>query len=101
MGLIAEAKLNVLPIPNYSALVNVRYGSFDAALRDAQALIGFGPASIETVDSKVLVAGAERYHLGRRSGFLPGRRGLPAMGVNLVEFVGDTEAGGRGGRCGG
>ena len=54
LGLLAEAKLNVLPIPTHSALVNVRYGSFDAALRDAQALIRFGAASIETVDSKVL-----------------------------------------------
>ena len=54
LGLLAEAKLNVLPIPTHSALVNVRYASFDAALRDAQALIRFGAASIETVDSKVL-----------------------------------------------
>ena len=54
LGFVAEAKLNVLPIPKYSALVNVRYGSFDAALRDAQALTAFGAASIETVDSKVL-----------------------------------------------
>ena len=46
----------MLPIPKYIALVNVRYGSFDAALRDAQALIRFGAASIETVDSKVLGA---------------------------------------------
>ena len=43
-----------MPIPKHSALVNVRYGSFDAALRDAQELIRFGAASIETVDSKVL-----------------------------------------------
>src|SRR5690349_7111968 len=54
LALIAEAKLNVVPIPKHSTLVNVRYGSFDAALRDAQELIRFGAASIETVDSRVL-----------------------------------------------
>ncbi|NUB03405.1 FAD-binding protein, partial [Azospirillum melinis] len=54
LGLLAEAKLNVLPIPRHAALVNLRYDSFDAALRDARTLIGFSPASIETVDSKVL-----------------------------------------------
>src|SRR6185312_186572 len=54
LALIAEAKLNVVPIPKHSVLVNVRYNSFDAALRDAQELIRFGAASIETVDSKVL-----------------------------------------------
>ncbi|MCI0755737.1 hypothetical protein [Teichococcus vastitatis] len=38
----------------YLALVNLRYDSFDAALRDAGRLMTFGAASIETVDSKVL-----------------------------------------------
>src|SRR3954452_9970835 len=32
LGLIAEAELNVLPIPKQAALVNIRYDSFDAAL---------------------------------------------------------------------
>ena len=36
LGFLVEAKLNVLPIPTHSALVNVRYDSFDAALRDAR-----------------------------------------------------------------
>ena len=31
--MLAEAKLNLLPIPKHSALVNLRYASFDAALR--------------------------------------------------------------------
>ena len=35
LAFLAEAKLNVLPIPRHTALVNVRYDSFDAALRDA------------------------------------------------------------------
>ncbi len=39
LGLVAEAELNVLPVPRRSALVNVRYDSFDAALRDARALV--------------------------------------------------------------
>ena len=52
--MLAEAKLNVLPIPKHTALVNVRYGSFDAALRDAQELVRFGAASIETLEFKVL-----------------------------------------------
>jgi len=37
LGFIAEAELNVLPIPKQAALVNIRYDSFDAALRDAYA----------------------------------------------------------------
>ncbi len=92
LAFVAEAKLNVLPIPKHAALVNVRYGSFDAALRDAQELIRFGAASIETVDSKVLgLAQGDVIWDSVRSHF-PEDNGERATGVNLVEFVGDTEA---------
>ena len=55
LGYVVEAKLNVLPIPKYAVLVNVRYTSFMDALRDANALMAHKPLSIETVDSKVLM----------------------------------------------
>ena len=44
LALLAEAKLNVVPISTHPALVNIRYGSFDAALRDARELGRFGAA---------------------------------------------------------
>jgi len=91
LALIAEAKLNVVPIPKYSALVNVRYGSFDAALRDAKDLIRFGPASIETVDSKVLGLAQEDVVWESVQQYFPEDEGQRATGVNLVEFVGDIE----------
>jgi FAD/FMN-containing dehydrogenase/Fe-S oxidoreductase len=91
LGFIAEAKLNVLPIPKHSALVNVRYDSFDAALRDAQALIRFGAASIETVDSKVLALARNDIIWEDVREFFPDDNGQTATGVNLVEFVGDSE----------
>ncbi len=55
LGFIVEARLNVLPIPKHSILVNVRYAGFMDALRDAKALMAHKPLSIETVDSKVLM----------------------------------------------
>jgi FAD/FMN-containing dehydrogenase len=91
LGLLAEAKLNVLPIPTHTALVNVRYGGFDAALRDAQALIRFGAASIETVDSKVLALAQDDIVWEDVRDFFPDDGGEPAAGVNLVEFVGHSE----------
>ena len=91
LGFLVEAKLNVLPIPTHSALVNVRYDSFDAALRDARALISFGAASIETVDSKVLgLAQSDPIWEDVRA-FLPDDDGQPAAGINLVEFIGYSE----------
>jgi (R)-2-hydroxyglutarate dehydrogenase len=89
---IVEARLNVLPVPKYSALVNVRYGSFDAALRDGQALIRFGAASIETVDSKVLGLAQDDIVWEDVKRFFPTDAGERAVGVNLVEFVGETES---------
>jgi FAD/FMN-containing dehydrogenase/Fe-S oxidoreductase len=91
LGIITEAKFNVLPIPRFSAIVNIRYGSFDAALRDAQALMTFGAASIETVDSKVLALAQGDIIWEEVRQFFPDDSGELAKGVNLVEFVGDNE----------
>ncbi|MGY4235895.1 FAD/FMN-containing dehydrogenase/Fe-S oxidoreductase [Bradyrhizobium sp. USDA 4449] len=92
LALIAEAKLNVVPIPKHSALVNVRYDSFDAALRDAQELMRFGAASIETVDSKVLGLAQGDVIWDSVRQYFPEDNGQRATGVNLVEFVGNSEA---------
>ncbi len=90
LGVITEAKLRILPIPQYSVLVNVQYENFDKCLRDAQSLIDFGAASIETVDSKVLGLAQEDIVWDGVKEFFPSIAGEPARGVNLVEFVGTT-----------
>lgn len=91
LGFLAEATLNVLPLPSHMALVNLRYGSFDAALRDARALSGLAPASIETVDSKVLALAQGDPIWDGVAAFFPEDAGERARGVNLVEFVGGSE----------
>ncbi len=88
LGLIAEAKLNVLPIPADAALVVICYGSFDAALRDAPALAALGAASVETVDSHVLGLAREDPVWDDVGAFFPDEADGPFHGVNIVEFVG-------------
>lgn len=89
LGLITEATLRVVPIPSHSALIVVQYGSFDAALRDAQALMRHRPSSIETIDATVLrLARNDIGWNGLRDMFPLPRTGT-TEGVNLVEFVGD------------
>ncbi|MFT4994224.1 MAG: FAD/FMN-containing dehydrogenase, partial [Paraglaciecola sp.] len=51
---VAEAKLNVSPIATYKALVNVKYDSFESALRHAPHMVAAQATSVETVDSTVL-----------------------------------------------
>lgn len=89
LGFVVEAKLNVLPIPNYSVLVNVRYASFMDALRDARALIAHRPLSIETVDSKVLLLAMEDFVWSSVSEYFPQDAQYPTLGINLIEFSGD------------
>ena len=54
LAFICEAKLNLLPIPKYRTLINIKYNSFDAALRAAPFMLEAKALSVETVDSKVL-----------------------------------------------
>lgn len=91
LGFIAEAKINLLPIPGFSALLVVSYASFDAALRDAPRLLKMQATSIETVDSVVLqlARGDNTWHTISR--FFPAT-GTAFDGVNLVEFTADTQA---------
>ncbi|VVN29451.1 FAD-binding and (Fe-S)-binding domain-containing protein [Pseudomonas fluorescens] len=92
LGFIVEAKLNVLPIPGYSILVNVRYAGFMDALRDAKALMEMKPLSIETVDSKVLMLAMQDIVWHGVAQYFPEDPDTPTLGINLVEFSGDDEA---------
>ena len=54
LAFVVEAKLNVTPIAPYKCLINVKYDSFESALRNAPFLVAARATSVETVDSKVL-----------------------------------------------
>lgn len=91
LGFIAEAKLNLLPIPKCSALVNVKYENFNAALRDATELMKAGPTSIETIDSKVLNLAMSDIVWNTVESFFPPTEGKTIQGINLVEYTADDE----------
>ncbi len=93
LGFIAEATLNVLPIPKFAALVNIKYDSFETSLRDAKSLMSWGPTSIETVDSKVLNLAMGDIVWDTVRDYFPHSAGEPEIqGINLVEYTGDDEA---------
>lgn len=89
LGFIVEARLNVLPIPKHSILVNVRYAGFMDALRDAKALMAHKPLSIETVDSKVLMLAMQDIVWHGVAEYFPADPNIPTLGINLIEFSGD------------
>lgn len=53
LGLVTLAKINLMPIPKFKALLVVHYAGFVEALRDAEFLIKFSPLAIEAIDEKV------------------------------------------------
>lgn len=89
LGFVVEAKLNVLPIPKHTMLVNIRYAGFMDALRDARALMALKPLSIETVDSKVLLLAMQDIVWNGVAEYFPESAERPTLGINLVEFCGD------------
>ncbi|TPE55622.1 FAD-binding oxidoreductase [Maribrevibacterium harenarium] len=91
LGFIVEAKVNLLRIPKYAALVNIRYNSFEASLRHARELLAASPTSIETVDSKVLGLAKGDIIWGSVAEFFPENAGEDIQGINLVEYTGDSE----------
>ncbi|MCV6587757.1 MAG: FAD-binding oxidoreductase [Marinobacterium sp.] len=94
LAFIAEAKLNCLPTPKFSALVNIKYDSFEASLRDAKALMDWGPTSIETIDSKVLNLAMGDIIWDTVADYFPQSDDEPEIsGINLVEYTSDDEAG--------
>ncbi|WP_421869936.1 D-2-hydroxyglutarate dehydrogenase YdiJ [Motiliproteus sp.] len=89
LGFITEAKLNVLPIPQCAALINLKYDSFNDALRDAQDLMKAQPTSIETIDSKVLNLAMGDIVWDTVRDYFPATEGRTIQGINLVEYTAD------------
>jgi FAD/FMN-containing dehydrogenase/Fe-S oxidoreductase len=92
LAFVTEAKVRLTPVPRFTALLNIRYASFDAALRHAGPLMKLEAASSETVDATVLgLARQDAIWLKVKEWFPDDPQG-PAEGVNIVEFVAADEA---------
>ena len=85
LALITEAKLKLTPIPHYTKLLAVHYACFDDALNDAQNLLKYSPAAIETIDETILQLAQEDEIYYRVKDFIGN-----AKAINLVEFVGNN-----------
>ncbi|NLS17324.1 FAD-binding oxidoreductase [Rhizobium sp. P40RR-XXII] len=89
LAMIAEAELNVLPIPAQSALINIRYDDFNTALEDARRLVALKVASVETVDEKVLGLAKGDIVWTGIARFFPEDASGSANGINIVEVLAD------------
>ncbi|MDA9556455.1 FAD-binding oxidoreductase [Vibrio sp.] len=89
LAFITEATLNLTPIPKQRVLVNVKYDSFNAALRNAPFMVEAEALSVETIDSKVLNLAKEDIVWSTVSDLFTDVEGKIMLGINMVEFAGD------------
>lgn len=89
LAFVCEAKLDLTPIPAYRTLVNIKYDSFEGALRHAPELVKAKALSVETVDSKVLNLAREDVIWHSVHHLLEDVPGKVMDGINIVEFAGN------------
>jgi len=94
LAIISEIKVNLLPVPQQSALMLVFYPSFHDSLQDARVLMAAKPDSIETIDSRVLGLARQNSVWESIKDFFPPdpEQKNDIDGINFVEFSGADEA---------
>ena len=91
LAFITEARLDITPLPKVRRLVNIKYDSFDSALRNAPFMVDARALSVETVDSKVLNLAREDIVWHSVSELITDVPDKEMLGLNIVEFAGDDE----------
>ena len=86
LGIVTEAKLNLTPIAEFKTLINIKYDSFDSALRHSPFLVAARATSVETVDSKVLNLAREDIIWHSVSDLITDVANKDMQGLNMVEF---------------
>ncbi|WP_125564628.1 D-2-hydroxyglutarate dehydrogenase YdiJ [Pseudoalteromonas rubra] len=90
LGIVTEAKLNVTRIQPYKTLINIKYDSFESAIRNSPFLVAANATSVETVDSKVLNLAKQDIIWHSVSDLISDVPGVDVQGLNMVEFNGET-----------
>lgn len=91
LAFITEATLDITPLPKVRRLVNVKYDSFESALRNAPFMVQAQALSVETVDSKVLNLAKEDIVWHSVKSLITDVPNKEMLGLNIVEFSGDDE----------
>ncbi|MBL4831398.1 MAG: FAD-binding oxidoreductase, partial [Aliivibrio sp.] len=89
LAFITEAKLNITPIPKARVLLNIKYNSFDSALRNAPFMVEANALSVETIDSKVLNLARADIVWHSVKELITDVAGKEMLGINMVEFAGN------------
>lgn len=92
LAFVAEATLNITPIAPHKCLINVKYDSFESALRNAPFLVAANATSVETVDSKVLDLARGDIIWHQVKNYIEDVPGKAMFGLNMVEYNAEDAA---------
>ena len=90
LAFVCQAKLNITPISPAKTLINIKYDSFDSALRHSPFLVAAKATSVETIDSKVLNLAKQDIIWNSVSDLITDVPDKVMDGINIVEFNGTT-----------
>ena len=91
LAFVTEAKLNITPLAPFKALVNIKYDSFESALRNSPFLVAAEATSVETVDSTVLNLAKQDIIWHSVSEHIKAVPGSEIDGLNIVEYNAEDE----------
>ena len=90
LAFVCQAKLNITPISPAKTLINIKYDSFDSALRHSPFLVRAKATSVETIDSKVLNLAKQDIVWHSVSDLITDVPNKVMDGINIVEFNGTS-----------
>lgn len=90
LAFVCQAKLNITPISPAKTLINIKYDSFDSALRHSPFLVKAKATSVETIDSKVLNLAKQDIVWHSVSDLITDVPDKVMDGINIVEFNGTS-----------
>lgn len=90
LAFVCQAKLNITPVSPAKTLINIKYDSFDSALRHSPFLVKAKATSVETIDSKVLNLAKQDIVWHSVSDLITDVPDRVMDGLNIVEFNGAT-----------
>ena len=87
LAFVTEVKLSLNPLPASRILVNIKYDSFEAALRSAPFMLKADALSVETVDSTVLDLARNDIVWHSVRDLITDVPGKELLGLNIVEYA--------------
>jgi FAD/FMN-containing dehydrogenase/Fe-S oxidoreductase len=90
LAFVCEAKFNITPVSPAKTLINIKYDSFDSALRHSPFLVKAKATSVETIDSKVLNLAKQDIVWHSVSDLITDVPEKVMDGLNIVEFNGNS-----------